>query len=282
VGALDRIEVYQSKRIFIFLDKDTKRQKSADKNLEKQQNEMTRSFLSLRCPLKYTFYLPFHYEYVLASFLSPETSKKLKGAMNFEKVNASPIDQENGLKHSFVTVRQLFKMPTSLFSTREINYLVSAKRMVVDGHETCMLIVRPFDDSNIEKLNENNQRGKLMETVRIIKVSDTLTRVSMVTFLDFGGYLRPLQKQLFSQQVSLICQYRDGMKASLTQMEKDGMYKPDTCGLMEAYEDNNVAQGLHPSIFHSGGHRTSEDETFTIDSLTAEDELSLISPDEDI
>lgn len=241
----DRIEVYQSKKRFIFSSKE---QAKDLHNGDVKQRRLIDSLLRLKTPIKFTFYLPFYYEYVIGA-LQSDTLRKGNKDFSHKVIETSNIHSNSEKKLAFSTMLLEVSMPPP-FVKREICFITAGYRTEIDGKEAGVFIVRPFNDSNIEKLNPDNQRCHMIQCWTFVHIHEYQTRVTMSLFMDFGGMLSMFSKQMYRQQINLTVKYRQNIMDTLSEMQKEGFGRPEnTLGLLEVYEQNNTSRKQRDSVY---------------------------------
>ncbi len=238
------IEVYSSDRSFIIPES---RRDSIKDVRNKYQERLDAGLSRLKYPSKFVFYLDHHYERVLASLLSEELRSDTK-TFKYTSIGLTDATHENP---GSISVVMGMAMPFP-FSNREVPCISSARREIIEGQEGALMIIRPYNDSHVEKVYEKSQRCRLIQCWSFVKIHENLTRVTMVLFMEFGGWLtnKHLQKALSSQQVSLIVDYKKGIEKTLTKFRDDGYPLPSNdLHLMDVYEQNNRIKNLEPSIY---------------------------------
>lgn len=233
------IEVYRSDREFI-VPSDNK------VPANKYQAQLDDGLKRLKNPRKFVFYLNHHYEHVAGTLLSQELREESK-TFKYTPIAFTKATDSHPASLSIVMG---MTMPFP-FSNREAPYLSSIRRETIDGQDGCLMIIRPYNDSHVEKMDPSNERCRLMQCWSIVKVHQTLTRVTMVLFMEFGGWLTSskFQKALYKQQVNLISDYKQSLEKTLSILQQKGYPRSDDLQLIDCYEDNNRVRGLHPSIY---------------------------------
>jgi len=233
------IEVYRSERQFI-IPADNKTPTN------KYQAQLDEGLKRLKNPRKFVFYLNHHYEHVAGTLLSQE----LRDVSKTFKYTPIAFTKATETHPASLSIVMGMTMPFP-FSNREAPYLSSIRRQKIDGQDGCLMIIRPYNDSHVEKMDPSNERCRLMQCWSIVKIHETLTRVTMVLFMEFGGWLTSskLQKALYKQQVNLISDYKKSLEETLGTLRSKGYPRSDDLQLIDCYEENNRVRGLHPSIY---------------------------------
>ncbi|MNK78692.1 Regulator of G protein signaling domain protein [compost metagenome] len=255
------IEVYKSERNFIIdsaghtlgmsKNKDAKNFASSV-NANKYQQFLDSGLKRLKNPQKFVFTLDHNFEVVLACLTSSDLTDRSKiftysgiGYNNADKITSTPSSV------SFV-VGVTMPFP---FSHREMPCLCSARKSILDNKDTIHMIIRPYNDSHVEKLSVGNQRSRTMQCWSFTKIRENLTRVTVVLFMEFGGWFSAksvqgvMQKSTMSQQIDLVIDYKNNIKSTLSSMNKNGYPRPQDLGLLKSYEENLELDGFQVSFY---------------------------------
>jgi uncharacterized protein (UPF0333 family) len=236
------IAIYKSRRLFVLPSKSSERRSKYQKQLDNGLKRLVR-------PRRFVVELNYHYEHVVGALLSKEL-RDSSSNFSYSVVEASNADISSF--SSFYAALQM-KMPFP-FANRETTYIASARREIIDNKEACVIIVRPYNDSNLPKKHPRNVRCRLMQCFTIVKLDDTLTKVTLVVFMELGGWLTAtlFQNFVYNQQINLTYKYHKDIIRTLEKMKENGFPRPqDTLQLLETYENNNSSRGSHPSIYCS-------------------------------
>jgi uncharacterized protein (UPF0333 family) len=236
------IGIFKSRRLFVLPSNSSRRRSKYQKQLDNGLKRLVK-------PRRFVFELNYHYEHVVGALLSKELRE------NSSNFSYSIVEASNADISSFASFYAVLQMKMSFpFSNRETTYIASARREIIDNREACVIIVRPYNDSNVPKKHPRNVRCRLMQCFTIVKLDDTLTKVTLVVFMELGGWLTAtmFQNFVYNQQISLTHKYYEDIIRTLEKMKENGFPRPeDTLQLLETYENNNSSRGSHPSIYCS-------------------------------
>jgi hypothetical protein len=236
------IAIYRSDRLFILPSKSYGERSKYQKQLDEGLKRLTK-------PRKYVYDINYHYEHVIAALLSKDLRES---SPNF---SYSVIDASNADISTFSSFNAILQMRMPFpFANRETTHISSARREIIDNKEACVIIVRPYNDSNVPKRYPSNIRCRLIQCFTLVKLSSTLTRLTMTVFMELGGWLTfpKYQSLVYDQQTRFVFKYRADIIRTLEKMKSQGFPRPvDTLRLLETYENNNSARGSHPSIYCS-------------------------------
>jgi len=216
------------------------------------QAELEEGLRRLKKPMKYVFTLNHHYETVLGCLTSDILTDNSDG-FKYTLIDDNSMNKTGISSISFV---MSVSMPMPL-ANREVPCLCSARRYMEDGNEAIAMIIRPYNDAHVSMVNSKAQRCRAMQAWKFVKLREHLTEVTVVVFMEFGGWFGASKLNSLTEnsrnkhQTGLIIDYKNNIQNALTTMNKKDYPRPNDIGLLRSYESNLALDKLSPSFYQS-------------------------------
>lgn len=236
-GNENGMKIYKSHREFIIPTK--------NKNTSTYQRELDKSLRRLKNPRRYVFTTNHHYERVFATLLSEE----FRQATDTFKYTLIGFTNATETDHATMSLVVNMAMPFPI-RNREAAYLSSTRRQTINGKDACVMVIRPYNDSHVDKIDHKAERCRLMECWTFVQLDDNTTEVTLVLFMEYGGWMKSdhIQRMLINQQSKLVADIHSTLNKTLEQAQLQNYPRPNNLRLLETYEQNNKAESIYSKL----------------------------------